>query len=158
MVGVPGKAKGCNACRRRKRECDLQRRICGQCRKSSLVCGGYQRATIWINMNHETGPGRRYTVASEPEADPTRGWMNKQPWFFYTGNELGLPLRKALLAVALSSVGKRDGKPWMVESSIKLHGESLSLFASQLGRRDGKHELLGDISLATTRVLSLYEV
>ncbi|KAL4965968.1 Zn(II)2Cys6 transcription factor domain-containing protein [Aspergillus stella-maris] len=63
MVGVPGKSKGCGTCRRRKKGCDLQRPACGQCRKSSLFCTGYERATIWVNMDHETGLELRYTTA-----------------------------------------------------------------------------------------------
>ncbi|OJD37392.1 c6 zinc finger domain protein [Diplodia corticola] len=49
MVGVPGRSKGCATCRRRKKGCDLQRPACGQCLKSGLQCGGYDRQRIFIN-------------------------------------------------------------------------------------------------------------
>ncbi|KAL2787551.1 hypothetical protein BJX66DRAFT_341083 [Aspergillus keveii] len=61
MVGVPGKSKGCNTCRRRKGGCDLQRPSCGQCHKSAIPCDGYARAKVWVNMNQDTGTERRYS-------------------------------------------------------------------------------------------------
>ncbi|EXJ93834.1 hypothetical protein A1O1_02227 [Capronia coronata CBS 617.96] len=48
MVGVPGKSKGCNTCRRRKKGCDQKRPICGQCASSGYTCGGYSRDTTFI--------------------------------------------------------------------------------------------------------------
>ncbi|EAT80223.1 hypothetical protein HBH56_096030 [Parastagonospora nodorum] len=40
MVGVPGRSKGCQNCRRRHVKCDLKKPQCGQCTKSQLACGG----------------------------------------------------------------------------------------------------------------------
>ncbi|KAL2423871.1 hypothetical protein ABEF95_008888 [Exophiala dermatitidis] len=48
MVGVPGKSKGCNTCRRRKKGCDQKRPVCGQCASSGLKCEGYNRDTTFI--------------------------------------------------------------------------------------------------------------
>ncbi|KAJ5927865.1 hypothetical protein N7466_006821 [Penicillium verhagenii] len=39
MVGMPGRSKGCRTCRRR--QCDRQEPICGQCRKACITCDGY---------------------------------------------------------------------------------------------------------------------
>lgn len=49
MVGVAGRSKGCNTCRKRKKGCDLARPACGQCTKSGKVCGGYQRELTFIH-------------------------------------------------------------------------------------------------------------
>ncbi|RVX66223.1 hypothetical protein B0A52_10150 [Exophiala mesophila] len=48
MVGVPGKSKGCNTCRRRKKGCDQRRPICGQCEFSGYHCGGYNRDRSFV--------------------------------------------------------------------------------------------------------------
>ncbi|KAJ0423215.1 hypothetical protein BJY00DRAFT_310343 [Aspergillus carlsbadensis] len=192
MVGVPGKSKGCNTCRRRKKGCDFQRPSCGQCRKSAIPCAGYSRAIIWVNMNQETGTERRYagqvesadiklrdTLARSSYHEQYLGqfwasylpngrtfpshavqysggvWLNNLPAFFRLDGASALPLKKVLLANALATVGRRDGKGWMVEASLRLHGESLAGLAAQLGDRSG---LASDMSLATVRCLSLYEI
>ncbi|KAE8352207.1 hypothetical protein BDV28DRAFT_149242 [Aspergillus coremiiformis] len=48
MVGVAGKSKGCNTCRKRKIACDQQRPVCTQCTRSNRVCGGYQRDRVFV--------------------------------------------------------------------------------------------------------------
>ncbi|KAL5041618.1 hypothetical protein BDW71DRAFT_211954 [Aspergillus fruticulosus] len=42
--------------------------------------------------------------------------------FFRLDGPSALPLKKVLLENALATVGKRDGKMWMVEASLRLHG------------------------------------
>ncbi|KIW28976.1 uncharacterized protein PV07_04827 [Cladophialophora immunda] len=51
MVGVAGKSKGCNTCRKRKIHCDGTRPSCDRCRKSDRVCGGYQRERHFKNLS-----------------------------------------------------------------------------------------------------------
>ncbi|KAL2859299.1 hypothetical protein BJX68DRAFT_261739 [Aspergillus pseudodeflectus] len=150
MVGVPGKSKGCNKCRRRKKGCDLQQPSCGQCRKSAIPCDGYSRATIWESYL----PNGR---AFQSHAGQYSGgvWLNNLPAFFRLDGPSALPLKNVLLAIALATFGKRDGKRWMVEASLRLHGESLAGLAGQLGDRGG---LASDMSLATVRCLSLHEI
>ncbi|KAL4864109.1 hypothetical protein BDV12DRAFT_189152 [Aspergillus spectabilis] len=48
MVGVAGKSKGCNTCRKRKIACDQQKPVCVKCTRSKRVCGGYQRETVFV--------------------------------------------------------------------------------------------------------------
>ncbi|KAE8371315.1 hypothetical protein BDV26DRAFT_286888 [Aspergillus bertholletiae] len=48
MVGVAGKSKGCNTCRKRKIACDQQRPACAQCARSNRVCGGYLRERVFV--------------------------------------------------------------------------------------------------------------
>ncbi|KAK4208330.1 c6 zinc finger domain protein [Rhypophila decipiens] len=66
MVGVPGRSKGCNTCRRRKKGCDLARPACGQCRRAGIECAGYVRSRAFINMTDATGSlsHGRVTVAA----------------------------------------------------------------------------------------------
>ncbi|KAK0716139.1 hypothetical protein B0H67DRAFT_582470 [Lasiosphaeris hirsuta] len=52
MVGVPGRSKGCNTCRKRKKGCDLARPACGQCRKSAIECAGYDRPRTFVNFTN----------------------------------------------------------------------------------------------------------
>jgi len=52
MVGVPGRSKGCNTCRKRKKGCDLQRPSCGQCQKAGIQCAGYERKRIFVNVTN----------------------------------------------------------------------------------------------------------
>ncbi|KAK0724087.1 hypothetical protein B0H67DRAFT_679798 [Lasiosphaeris hirsuta] len=49
MVGVPGRSKACTTCKKRRKGCDLQRPVCGRCRKGGLVCEGYARPRAFIN-------------------------------------------------------------------------------------------------------------
>ncbi|PUU75460.1 hypothetical protein B9Z19DRAFT_926392, partial [Tuber borchii] len=49
MVGVPGRSKGCNTCRKRKIRCDQKRPECGNCIKSNRACAGYHRAVVFRN-------------------------------------------------------------------------------------------------------------
>ncbi|KAF5484284.1 hypothetical protein CGCF413_v015284 [Colletotrichum fructicola] len=61
MVGVPGRSKGCNTCRKRKKGCDLQRPVCGQCLKAGIECAGYERKRIFVNVT-SNNPKPKNTV------------------------------------------------------------------------------------------------
>ncbi|KAI0181208.1 hypothetical protein GGR52DRAFT_23480 [Hypoxylon sp. FL1284] len=47
MVGVAGRSKGCNTCRRRRVKCDEAKPQCQRCTKAGFECLGYERATQW---------------------------------------------------------------------------------------------------------------
>ncbi|KAJ9137097.1 transcriptional regulatory protein moc3 [Pleurostoma richardsiae] len=47
MVGVPGRSKGCNTCRRRRVKCDEGKPTCVRCLRAGFECLGYDRNTIW---------------------------------------------------------------------------------------------------------------
>ncbi|KAI1803043.1 hypothetical protein F4811DRAFT_562729 [Daldinia bambusicola] len=47
MVGVAGRSKGCNTCRKRRVKCDEAKPQCYRCIKAGFECLGYQRATQW---------------------------------------------------------------------------------------------------------------
>ncbi|GAE00157.1 hypothetical protein CPC735_047590 [Paecilomyces variotii No. 5] len=73
MVGVAGKSKGCNTCRKRKVACDLQRPQCSQCIKSNRVCTGYQRKRIFIfhRETQQKDHGSASCSSTSPEARST---------------------------------------------------------------------------------------
>ncbi|RPA99429.1 hypothetical protein L873DRAFT_1906139 [Choiromyces venosus 120613-1] len=71
MVGVPGRSKGCNTCRKRKIGCDQRRPECGNCIKSNRICTGYHRTVVFHNA---TGPGRgTHVTKASVSLDPRRG-------------------------------------------------------------------------------------
>ncbi|CAJ2501358.1 Uu.00g042110.m01.CDS01 [Anthostomella pinea] len=54
MVGVPGRSKGCETCRRRKKGCDRKRPACSQCVQANVECGGYERQRVFLNRTQDT--------------------------------------------------------------------------------------------------------
>ncbi|KAK3073827.1 hypothetical protein LTR53_004234 [Teratosphaeriaceae sp. CCFEE 6253] len=55
MVGVP-RSQGCRTCRRKKKGCDLERPVCGQCARLSTTCTWDERR--WTFKAHDTAlPG-----------------------------------------------------------------------------------------------------
>ncbi|CAO2652547.1 Nn.00g008300.m01.CDS01 [Neocucurbitaria sp. VM-36] len=67
MVGVPGRSKGCNTCRKRKKGCDLRQPECGQCKERGITCGGYDTDRIFVYQS--AGFAKRGTFASTPKRD-----------------------------------------------------------------------------------------
>ncbi|KKA30370.1 hypothetical protein TD95_001030 [Thielaviopsis punctulata] len=55
MVGVPGKYKGCETCRRRRVKCDNIRPVCRKCVTTGRHCEGYERQMIFITATPEDG-------------------------------------------------------------------------------------------------------
>jgi len=88
MVGVPGRSKGCHACRRRKKgvalplsyarsqrpltaltwpifQCDLGRPACARCLQVGIECDGYERKRIFIHTDPTPA-----STASKPKVLP----------------------------------------------------------------------------------------
>lgn len=51
MVGVPGRSKGCHACRKRKIACSREIPACIICLNAGRPCPGYLRRTIFVQHN-----------------------------------------------------------------------------------------------------------
>lgn len=49
MVGVAGKSKACNDCKRRRVKCGLERPGCVRCAKANIQCSGYDQKVIYVN-------------------------------------------------------------------------------------------------------------
>lgn len=191
MAGKP--SKGCNTCRRRKKGCDLQRPICGQCQKLKPPLAqqcAYRQGVPWVNLTPDSVVGskrpNRGTAATITLAEPlarsayqerylglfwdfylpngrsfpvesaqfnTGFWMNELHRLFHRREETAI--RRILLAISLSSVGRRDQKPWMVENGIKLYGSCLNTLAEQIKQNIPQ---VDSNALATSRLLSVYEL
>ncbi|OTA80825.1 hypothetical protein M434DRAFT_37809 [Hypoxylon sp. CO27-5] len=59
MVGVAGRSKGCNTCRRRRVKCDEAKPQCYRCIKAGFECLGYERATQWRHTSVNPHPTSR---------------------------------------------------------------------------------------------------
>ncbi|KAH7121625.1 hypothetical protein EDB81DRAFT_230961 [Dactylonectria macrodidyma] len=66
MVGVPGRSKGCNTCRKRRVKCDETKPTCVRCTKGGFECLGYQRAQLWHHTS--TAPFPEMTLPRPNEA------------------------------------------------------------------------------------------
>ncbi|KAH6989729.1 hypothetical protein BKA56DRAFT_259343 [Ilyonectria sp. MPI-CAGE-AT-0026] len=53
MVGVPGKFKGCETCRKRRLRCSNERPFCKKCIARGRHCEGYDRARVFITGTPE---------------------------------------------------------------------------------------------------------
>lgn len=49
MVGVAGKSKACNDCKRRRVKCGFERPGCARCAKAKIQCSGYDQEVIYVN-------------------------------------------------------------------------------------------------------------
>ncbi|WPH01397.1 Hypothetical protein R9X50_00424200 [Acrodontium crateriforme] len=48
MVGVPGRSRACQTCKKRRIACDLREPACGQCTSTKRICPGYSRGLIFV--------------------------------------------------------------------------------------------------------------
>lgn len=84
MVGVPGRSKGCHACRKQKIACSQERPECFICRKVGRVCPGYQRDRIFVNLTppksdaEATVKQQRYLASSKQPSRPENRSENPQ--------------------------------------------------------------------------------
>ncbi|EWY83117.1 hypothetical protein FOYG_12969 [Fusarium oxysporum NRRL 32931] len=61
MVGVPGRSKGCNTCRKRRVKCDETKPVCLRCTKGGFECLGFNRERLWHHTS--TAPFPRDKVS-----------------------------------------------------------------------------------------------
>ncbi|PNP57841.1 hypothetical protein THARTR1_01999 [Trichoderma harzianum] len=76
MVGVPGKYKGCETCRRRRVKCSNERPFCQNCISSGRTCEGYERERVFITGTPETkgrvaSHPKKTTPSKKPKASPS---------------------------------------------------------------------------------------
>ncbi len=95
MVGVPGRSKSCNTCKKRKKgvrrahtvataiayyralkQCDRLSPTCSQCLNAGLLCTGYSRSLTWV------GNTLQDCTTSEPQAGAQYGpaYRKQRPW------------------------------------------------------------------------------
>ncbi|EHK41151.1 hypothetical protein TRIATDRAFT_249561 [Trichoderma atroviride IMI 206040] len=76
MVGVPGKYKGCETCRRRRVKCSNERPFCQNCISSGRTCEGYERERVFItgtpeNKGRVASHPKKTTPSRKPKASPS---------------------------------------------------------------------------------------
>ncbi|KAL4881337.1 C6 zinc finger domain-containing protein [Aspergillus karnatakaensis] len=111
MVGVAGKSKGCNTCRKRKIACDQQKPVCGNCTRSKRICGGYRKETVFVLV--------------QPAAEKTHTFLRARSLSetdFVEGEELKLQ-QDTGLSDAISSLtsvvqGRQERGPFFPETSL----------------------------------------
>ncbi|KAF6786169.1 C6 zinc finger domain-containing protein, partial [Colletotrichum musicola] len=157
MVGVPGRSKGCNTCRRRKKGCDLQRPACGQCLKAGIECEGYERKRIFVNV---TNPARGTTVrAAAPAAAPATtpstaithslsraAYEEKMVDLFWDGYIPGAPVGGG----PANPISRYSHADWaltvqdLYRTEPALRQTLLAISLGTVGRRDGQQWMVDD--------------
>ncbi|PSK59197.1 Transcriptional activator protein UGA3 [Elsinoe australis] len=74
-MAIP-RQKNCEACRRSKRRCDLQRPVCSRCRERRLDCVYMGAPTSGGERTSDTVPVRHNGFAEEPTATPYGNYGN----------------------------------------------------------------------------------
>ncbi|CAG7932960.1 unnamed protein product [Penicillium olsonii] len=79
MVGVAGKSKGCNTCRKRKIACDQQKPACAKCIRSNRQCGGYQKETVFVLVQPAAERKHQFirSTSMSPSSSP---WDRDMDW------------------------------------------------------------------------------
>ncbi|GKT65480.1 C6 zinc finger domain protein [Colletotrichum tofieldiae] len=180
MVGVPGRSKGCNTCRKRKKGCQ----------KAGIDCAGYERKRIFVNVTHPVATSNSKavvpvvrTVVQTPSLSQSafedkvfdlfwEGYMPEAPLctpgspivrysnadWATTVRDLyrtDIALRQSLLALSLGTIGRRDKQQWMIDDGLKFYCEALSELNAAL--RHPKRWKTDALMLAS-RILGFYEL
>ena len=200
MVGVAGKSKGCNTCRRRKVRCDGGKPTCERCKQTKRECEGYERYPVFITKTQagyvkrapleevklpsaqtnpttcalDSSPSALVFGVSSPDAEATQlvcwfwksfarsppskyALQNPSHWldYFMNWNSTILPLRQALLAVAVTRLSRTSDRPDILKTSRRMYTNSLTMTRKAL--LDPKLTLHDEV-LATICVMTLYEM
>ncbi|EQB44502.1 hypothetical protein CGLO_16748 [Colletotrichum gloeosporioides Cg-14] len=161
MVGVAGRSKCCRTCRQRKKGCDLQQPICGNCSRLKITCE-YDRRQVFINV---TGPGKARPTAKPSYTDvvlphslarsayedkyisllwdawspcgiPSAEISAKYPVYSWVSSARDLyqgddGLRRTLIAMSLSTLGQKDGQAYSTAKGFQTWKSDAVMVASQ---------------------------
>ncbi|TEA17832.1 Beauvericin cluster-specific repressor BEA4 [Colletotrichum sidae] len=153
MVGVPGRSKGCNTCRRRKKGCDLQRPTCGQCHKAGIECAGYERKRIFVNV---TAPAKNKTsreteaVQTTPTIVPAASlsrsaYEDRVIDLFWDGYMPGLSVRLQSSPVMRYALADwMDTLQSLYKTDTALRQALLAFGLATVGRREGQRWMMED--------------
>ncbi|KAK1982064.1 hypothetical protein LZ30DRAFT_718345 [Colletotrichum cereale] len=151
MVGVPGRSKGCNTCRKRKKGCDLQRPSCGQCQKAGIECAGYERKRIFVNVTNPIASNNSKALVSvartivQPPSLSQSAFEDKIFDLFWDGY-----MPEAPLCVPGSVVVRYSNADWattvrdLYRTDIALRQSLLALSLGTIGRRDKQKWMIDD--------------
>ncbi|KAK1996605.1 hypothetical protein LX36DRAFT_580100 [Colletotrichum falcatum] len=151
MVGVPGRSKGCNTCRKRKKGCDLQRPSCGQCQKAGIQCAGYERKRVFVNVTNPVAGNNAKAMASvartihQPPSLSQSAFEDKIFDQFWDGY-----LPEAPLCVPGSAVARYSNADWattvrdLYRTDTALRQSLLAFSLGTIGRRDKQQWMIDD--------------
>ena len=165
-------------------QCDLRHPTCGQCSKAKLACGGYDPQRIFINTTstrnlRQTDPTEvalRPSLARSAYGDkffslfwdiylgvpskdsseclsryPIGSWRSIA-WDFRHQDNVG---SRAVLAMVLSTIGRKNEESWMMQERLKLYVGALSEAQTNL-RHPTKWK--ADSLLLACSALGMFEV
>ncbi|OHW99125.1 C6 zinc finger domain-containing protein [Colletotrichum incanum] len=151
MVGVPGRSKGCNTCRKRKKGCDLQRPSCGQCQKAGIDCAGYERKRIFVNVTHPVANSNSKvvvpivrTIVQTPSLSQS-AFEDKVFDLFWEGY-----MPEAPLCIPGSPIVRYSNADWattvrdLFRTDIALRQSLLAFSLGTIGRRDKQQWMIDD--------------
>ncbi|QPC64764.1 hypothetical protein HYE67_006995 [Fusarium culmorum] len=118
MVGVPGKYKGCETCRRRRVKCSNERPYCHKCIAGGKECEGYQRERVFITGT----PQNKGRVASHPKKGSSSK-KNRSPSSKEPPRALDLTPTQPLTSA------------WDSHTLVSNHGAEYSVLVSALNAR-----------------------
>lgn len=114
-----------------------------------------------IRSSHETQCIDRFWRTYYPDGEAVPEAIGESSLGAWTGGvrilyPSNVVLRKALLAMALTTLGTQDGVPWMKNQGFQLYTAALADASSILRKPSGAGD--NDAFLAAIRMFSLYEV
>ncbi|KAJ5927837.1 hypothetical protein N7466_006793 [Penicillium verhagenii] len=104
MVGVAGKSKGCNTCRKRKIACDQEKPTCKRCTQSNRVCGGYEKERVFVLV--------------QPAAEKTHTYLRSPP---EPQRNAKSPVEEARRVQATVPFTKRNSAYKLIQNHIECH-------------------------------------
>ncbi|KAI1375817.1 hypothetical protein F4677DRAFT_101693 [Hypoxylon crocopeplum] len=114
MVGVAGRSKGCNTCRKRRVKCDEAKPQCYRCIKAGFECLGYERATQWRHTSMASLPTSQWQTSEYMEP------IQPVSMTFTPTRELSLVAFETDICTAhmfRNFVWKSYGTPWLDQAA-----------------------------------------
>ncbi|EGY23391.1 C6 zinc finger domain-containing protein [Verticillium dahliae VdLs.17] len=153
MVGVPGRSKGCNTCRSRKKGALSVSRASPPVHDVSLhpdlARSAYEVKYLDLFWRAYLPSGKAFTPYASGYS--IGGWTAVARDLFHTDGAL----RKALLAMCLGTLGRNGGEPWMVKEGLRSY--TLALGQMTIGLRSPEKRS-SDAFLVASRLMGLYEL
>ncbi|KAJ5114163.1 hypothetical protein N7456_002697 [Penicillium angulare] len=148
MVGIPGRSQACGTCKRRKKG----RPACGQCRKASVHCDGYN---LSLTVRFYNGPNKDIRGPIEGVKHRSQVQQSSVGQFLSRttlGSKASIDLTRAGYELQLEGLFwelyvPKGLRPSLFEESSKALGGSLSVIRDLLPNSDLLRAALGAIAL-----------
>ncbi|UKZ57912.1 hypothetical protein TrVGV298_011773 [Trichoderma virens] len=175
MVGVAGRSRACDECRRRRIKCDLTTPHCKRCLKAGLQCGGSRGLSI-LQYDGQSGRAVSSNIASHPSnmnpAAPGSIYRpqisHDQIFVTYTISQLlkgggdansipgssGGLAKQCLVALSTTYFGIAHMEQEILRSGMSKYGRSLRKLNQMLGDQNASRTL--DV-LEAIMIMALFE-